>query len=96
MAERVGVLPHVRRFLRPRGRLLVTTCCRGGNPGMTVLNLWGAATRGAGRLPDVAELRRQLVDVGYEHVEVLRLIPAQAYYAFIATYHRPSHSEAPS
>lgn len=93
VAERVRVLAHVRRFLRAGGRLLVTTCCRGGNPGMTLLNLWGAATRGAGRLPDVDELRRQLADAGFDRVEVLRLIPAQAYYAFIATYHRPSLPE---
>jgi SAM-dependent methyltransferase len=93
VAERVRVLGHVRQFLLPGGRLLVTTCCRGGNPGMTMLNLWGAATRGAGRLPDVAELRKQLGDAGFEHVEVSRLIPAQAYYVFIATYHRPSHPE---
>ena len=52
--------------------------------GMAVLNLWGAATAGAGRLPDVAELRRQLADAGFRHVEVRRLIPGDAYYAFVA------------
>ena len=60
---------------------------------MAVLNLWGAATAGAGRLPDVAEMRQQLIDAGFGTVEVLRLIPAQAYYAFIATYHGPSPQE---
>jgi len=82
--QRADVLRHVRGFLREGGRLLLTTCCRGGNAGMAVLNLWGAATVGAGRLPDVAELRRQLVDAGFRHVEVRRLIPGDAYYAFVA------------
>jgi SAM-dependent methyltransferase len=89
VAERVRVLGHVRKFLRPGGRLLVTTCCRGGNPGMTVLNLWGAATSGAGRLPDVTEMRQQLRDADFTSVQVLRLVPAQAYYAFVATYDGP-------
>jgi len=82
--QRADVLRHVRGFLREGGRLLLTTCCRGGNAGMAVLNLWGAATAGAGRLPDVAELRRQLADAGFRHVEVRRLIPGDAYYAFVA------------
>jgi SAM-dependent methyltransferase len=86
VGERARVLAHVRKFLRPGGRLLVTTACRGGNPGMTVLNLWGAATEGAGRLPDVDEMQRQLGEAGFAGVRTLRLIPGQAYYAFVATY----------
>jgi cyclopropane fatty-acyl-phospholipid synthase-like methyltransferase len=88
--ERVRVLAHVRNFLRPGGRLLVTTACRGGSAGMTVLNLWGAATEGAGRLPDVEELQRQLAEGGFADVRTVRLIPAQAYFAFMATYHEES------
>jgi SAM-dependent methyltransferase len=87
VAERVRVLEHIRRFLRKGGRLLVTTCCRGGNPGMAVLNLWGAATAGAGRLPDLDELSQQLRGAGFGDVQTLRLIPGEAYYAFVATYH---------
>jgi cyclopropane fatty-acyl-phospholipid synthase-like methyltransferase len=86
VAGRVRILDHIRRFLRPGGRLLLTTCCRGGNPAMAVLNLWGAATAGTGRLPDVAEMQRQLTDAGFAEVRTQHLVPAQAYCAFVATY----------
>jgi SAM-dependent methyltransferase len=92
LGERVCVLAHVRNFLRPGGRLLITTACRGGSAGMTVLNLWAAATEGAGRLPDVDELQGQLTEAGFADVRTLRLIPAQAYFAFMATYHGESPS----
>lgn len=87
VSERVRVLAHVRNFLRPGGRLLVTTACRGGSAGMTVLNLWGAATEGAGRLPDVDEMQRQIGEAGFAEVTTLRLFPAQTYFVFVATYH---------
>ena len=54
---RVALLRQVRSSLKPGGRLLLlTTRCRGGSALTGLLDLWGAATEGAGRLPLVGEL----------------------------------------
>lgn len=82
--ERVALLGHVRQCIEPGGFLLVTTCCQGGNPGMQALNLWGAATAGAGRLPAADEMIAQLKDAGFRDVEASRLIPGDAYFSFKA------------
>ncbi len=84
VAERPALLAHVRGFLRPGGRLLLTTACHGGRPEADVLNVWAALTEGCGRLPAADELKRQLVEAGYANVRSRRLIPGQAYYAFVA------------
>src|SRR5262249_6269554 len=44
VAARVDVLRHVRGFLRPSGRLLVTIACLGRGGSVDMLNLWGAMT----------------------------------------------------
>jgi 4-hydroxy-2,2'-bipyrrole-5-carbaldehyde O-methyltransferase len=84
VAERVTLLSHVRRFLRPGGRLVVTTACRGGSPTTEVLNLWGALTAGCGRLPDRAELTEQLRAAGFSTPRSRRIVPGQQVYAFTA------------
>jgi len=83
--DRVAALQHVRQCLRPGGFLLLTTCCQGGNPGMEVLNLWGAATETGGRLPGVGELVDQLHQAGYQDIQTTRLIPGDGFYAFKAS-----------
>jgi SAM-dependent methyltransferase len=82
--ERVSLLAHLKGFLRPGGFLLLTTCCQGGNLGMEVLNLWGAATASGGRLPSVAEMQKQLAEAGYEDIDAMGLIPGDKFYAFRA------------
>lgn len=82
--ERVSLLSHLKGFLRPGGFLLLTTCCQGGNLGMEVLNLWGAATASGGRLPSAAEMQKLLVEAGYEGVDTMSLIPGDKFYAFRA------------
>jgi SAM-dependent methyltransferase len=84
VAERVTLLSHVRRFLRPLGRLVVTTACRGGSPTTEVLNVWGAMTAGCGRLPDRAELSEQLRAAGFSTPRSRRIVPGEQVYAFIA------------
>jgi SAM-dependent methyltransferase len=83
VAERVALLSHVRRFLRPRGRLVVTTACRGGTPNTEVLNLWGALTAGCGRLPDRAELAEQLRAAGFSALRSRRIVPGERVYAIV-------------
>lgn len=82
--ERVALLQHVASFLKPGGFLLLTTCCQGGSLGTEGLNLWGAATRGAGRLPAEGELVSQLRHAGYRTVKTINLVPGDRFVAFQA------------
>jgi SAM-dependent methyltransferase len=82
--ERVTLLKHIVSFLRPGGFLLLTTCCQGGSLGAEALNLWGAATRGAGRLPGEEEMVSQLREAGYISVNTKSLIPGDRFVAFQA------------
>lgn len=82
--ERVTLLDHIGKFLEPGGFLLLTTCCQGGSLGVEALNLWGAATSGAGRLPAEEELVRQLRESGYRTVKTTNLLPGDSFVAFQA------------
>jgi SAM-dependent methyltransferase len=82
--DRVALLRHIRDFIKPGGFLLLTTCCQGGSLGIEVLNLWGAATEMCGRLPRVDEIIAQFNEVGYHHVQSIRLIPGDTFFAFKA------------
>ncbi len=82
--SRVALLQHIRQFLKPGGFLLLITCCQGGSLGVEALNLWGAATLGAGRLPGKDELVSQLYQAGFPDVQTTRLIPGEALFAFKA------------
>ena len=88
VAERVALLAHIARLLRPGGALLLVTCCQGGSPGIQALNLWGASNAHGGRLPGVAEMREQLTRAGYASVDTMRLIPGDAFFAFYARRHK--------
>lgn len=85
VAERVALLEHVRRFLVPDGRLLLTTGCAGGTATMSALSLWGALTEGCGRLPAPEEMERQLREAGFPSVTARSLVPGESYFAFVAT-----------
>jgi 4-hydroxy-2,2'-bipyrrole-5-carbaldehyde O-methyltransferase len=82
--ERVMLLDHVGSFLRPGGFLLLTTCCQGGSLAAEALNLWGAATCGAGRLPAEDELVSQLREARYSAVKTKNLLPGDRFVAFQA------------
>jgi hypothetical protein len=82
--ERVALLDHIGSFLSPGGFLLLTTCCQGGSLATEALNLWGAATKGAGRLPAEDELVNQLRQTGYSRVRTKNLIPGDRFVAFQA------------
>ncbi len=82
--ERVTLLRHIASFLKPGGFLLLTTCCQGGSLGAEALNLWGAATSGAGRLPAEGEMVSQLREASYVNVKTKNLIPGDRFLAFQA------------
>jgi 4-hydroxy-2,2'-bipyrrole-5-carbaldehyde O-methyltransferase len=75
--NRVSLLKHIRKFIKPDGFLLLITCCQGGSLGVEILNLWGAATSTGGRLPGKRELISQLHHAGFQDVQTIRLIPGE-------------------
>jgi SAM-dependent methyltransferase len=83
--ERVALLATMRRWLRPGGRILLTTACRGGTTGTRLLSLWGALTEGCGRLPDPQELVAQLRSAGFREADARRLAPDGSFQRFLAT-----------
>jgi len=85
LEERVALLRRLSSFLRPCGRLLITTCCRGGSPGMRRLDLWSSSTAGFGPLPIKRQLVEQMGEAGLVDIEARRAIPGEHYYAFTAT-----------
>ncbi len=82
--ERVALLQRIASFLTPDGFLLLTTLCQGGSLGAEALNLWGAATNGAGRLPAEDELVSQLHQAGYSAVKTKNLLPGDRFISFQA------------
>jgi SAM-dependent methyltransferase len=84
VGERVALLDHVRRLITPGGFLLLITCCQGGSVGAEALNLWGAATRGAGRLPAEGEMLDQLRWAGFHSIRTMNLLPGDRFMAFQA------------
>jgi SAM-dependent methyltransferase len=82
--ERVALLRRIGSFLKPGGFLLLTTCCQGGSLATEALNLWGAATKGAGRLPAEGELVDQLRQAGYSRVTARNLLPGDRFLVFQA------------
>ncbi len=85
VAERVGMLRHVRSFLKAGSRLLLTTVCQGRGSTAAVLDLWGAMTAGCGRLPESKEMVAQLEEAGFVGVTARSLIPGESFYAFVGT-----------
>jgi SAM-dependent methyltransferase len=85
LEERPKLLMHLKKFLKPGGILLLTTCCQGGTLGVELLNLWGAATAGCGRLPGVDEMRNQLLAAGFTQVEVIPVAKGVSFYGFRAS-----------
>jgi 4-hydroxy-2,2'-bipyrrole-5-carbaldehyde O-methyltransferase len=83
LGERVSLLRHVRCFLRPGGRLLITTGCQGGSPAMEVLNLWATSTAGCGPLPAADELVAQMKEAGFSETRAKRLVPGETFFAFL-------------
>lgn len=82
LAERVGVLMHVRGHLKPGARLLVTTACGGGTIAARMEGLWSSFTEGCGRYPAVPELLDQLRAAGYASAAARRLVLGEQYYSF--------------
>jgi SAM-dependent methyltransferase len=81
---RVTLAHHLKSFLKPGGRLIITTGCRNGGIVMQVLNLWSVMTEGAGALPLPEELYAHLVQAGFHKIKMKNLMVGEKYYLFIA------------
>jgi 4-hydroxy-2,2'-bipyrrole-5-carbaldehyde O-methyltransferase len=88
--ERVSLARHLGGFLKPGGRLLITTACQGGSPAVQALNIWVSTTEGYGPLPAPEQLCAQLRDAGYSEVRAKKLIPLESFYSFSA--HKPARA----
>ncbi len=75
LAERVDMLRRLAGFLRPGGRLVLTSLCRGGDPATCTMDLWSVMTEGSGPLPESAQLTEQLREAGFVDVETASLLP---------------------
>jgi len=84
VAERGPLLRALAARLVPGGRLIVTTSCRGGSPGMRVLDVWMSSTAGFGPLPTEAELVAYVRDAGLTAIAVKHVIPGEPYLALRA------------
>jgi 4-hydroxy-2,2'-bipyrrole-5-carbaldehyde O-methyltransferase len=82
--QRVDLLRRLKSFLKPGGRLIVTTGCRNGGIIMRVLNLWSVMTEGAGALPLPDELYAALVQAGFQNIRMKNLMVGEKYYQFVA------------
>ncbi len=83
VAKRVHLLRKLLYLLDSGGFLVLTTACQGGQPVSELLNLWGASTRGCGRLPYVDEMVKQMREAGFVRVQKKRLLPGDSFYAFV-------------
>lgn len=83
--EQAELLRHLGSFLVPGGKLLITTVVRNSGSASAALDLWGAMTRGASRLPSPDELTALLESAGYKDVTCRKLGPDGSYYAAIGS-----------
>lgn len=81
--ERPELLSRLGTWLRPGGRLAVTTVCRGGGgPFSRIMLLWSTVTAGAGILPAPDEFATMLAQAGFTGVGTQNLFPGEAYWLF--------------
>ncbi|WP_426395316.1 class I SAM-dependent methyltransferase [Ralstonia sp. R-29] len=83
--RRAALLRKVRALLRPQGRLLLTTSCRGGSAAIAALHLWWALSETEDGLPQRETLTRLLREHGFANVQDRRVLPGESYYAFLAS-----------
>lgn len=81
----VDILRTLGAFLRPGGKVLVTSVVRGAGLASSALDLWGAMTRGAARLPVPPVLVRTMQHAGLVDVRAKPLGADRMYYGFLGT-----------
>ena len=82
--DRIELLRHAKKLLKPNGRILLTTGCQNGGIEFELVNLIHASTNGWGRLPDKEEMLEQMTTAGFERNTATNLLPGNKYYAFVS------------
>ena len=85
VAERNGLLGHVRAFLNRGGRPRLRTVCQGRGSTAPVLDLWGAMTAGGGRVSERTEIVARTEEAGFVSVTARSVIPGESVHAFVGT-----------
>ncbi len=85
VAERAAMARHVLEYLKPGGKVLVTTICQGGGPAMQAVNIWVSTTEGYGPMPNPDQLCEQFREAGFTEVTRRRLVPFEGFWAFVAS-----------
>lgn len=80
--ERPELLKRLYSWLRPGGRLAVTTPCPGGGPFMGFMMLWSVSTAGAGALPDPDGFVELMSGAGFTGSMAKSLVPGERYMLF--------------
>jgi len=75
-AERTAFLGMLKDYLKPGGRIVMTSMCKAPMPSIQVLNLWSGMTQGGGLLPHHEDLDVMLLKAGYAKPKSHELIPA--------------------
>lgn len=84
-SARQRLLGRLATLLAPRGRVLVTSSCRGGSPAIAALHLWWTLSDRREGLPERHALERQFTQAGWSEVRSRQLLPGESYFAFLAT-----------
>jgi SAM-dependent methyltransferase len=82
--EREDLFRHLKEYLKPGGRVLLTSVCQGGGPGVQGLNIQVSTTEGFSPLPDPDDLCQQLKAAGFVDVRAGRLVPFESLWKFSA------------
>jgi hypothetical protein len=83
--RRFGLLRHIRRLLKPGGKILITNPRPADDLSLQWLNLWGRMTQDCGPLPRCEELSKSLKEAGFVGVRGHRLVPGTNLFSFKAT-----------
>lgn len=83
--ERPALFVSLAERLAPGGRLAIVSAMRGTSVTTNDFDLVLRSTVGCTALPHTEELRAQLLDSGFDHVESIRLAPIESFYGLVAT-----------
>ncbi|MBI4698205.1 MAG: class I SAM-dependent methyltransferase [Nitrospirae bacterium] len=83
--DRKTLFRHLINYLRPGGKVLLTSVCQAGSPIMQILNIWASTSEGYGPLPYPEQLCQQFKEAGFAEVKRRSLIPFESFWAFVAT-----------
>ena len=79
--ERLALLRRLSDFLKPGGRLVVSTACLG-SLSTQILNLWAEMTAGAGALPQADAFCDLMSQAGFTAVKKTSLVAGEGFFAF--------------